>query len=505
MTGFPIPLNENERIKELEKLRFNEWRVSVALSELCAIAAKLLGMPIAQVSLVAETEQVYAGQVGLDVDRTARELAFCAHTIMTSKPFLVENADDDPRFSLNPLVTDSPGVKSYLGIPLETSPGLRIGALCAVDRKPRSFTNNDIEILLSLSQIVVSILISHRMSLELDEQLAGAILLQNDMLPSAAHLAQIQAHCPIDVSSYYNPRDGIGGDIWGIEVTGPQRVMMYIADFTGHGVAAALNAARFHSFVHMMWQRTGKPHCLLQKLNQRLHEVLPVGQFATMFCAMIDFKRETIEFASAGAPPQLYRASPQHPFEVISQSSLPLGILGDAAYANATAPFLEGGELVLYTDGLTETPRPPRSVLTTERLRDFLNKAEEGKDAYQLCQSVVSQLFSDPTVKAEDDITLVIAKHTGRTTEPVVDYEIRGAHLPMRSREAFMEEDDEFNMSMRKFLKKVGVTSQQEIERIVHENHITSGKLKVRAVVTAEGTNLNHIVEGEIELPRRPG
>ncbi len=424
MAGFPVPPNENDRLRELQKLRFNEWGVSAALCELCAIAANLLRTPITHVSLVAENEQIFAGKVGLDADRTAREVAFCAHTIMTSKPFLVENADADPRFCLNPLVTGEPGIKSYLGIPLETSPGVRIGALCAVDRKPRTFNKNDIETLLRLSQIVVSILNSHRMSLELDEQLEAAISLQNAMLPSAARLAQIQAHCPLDVSSYYNPRDGIGGDIWGIDVTGPQRVMIYVADFTGHGVAAALNTARFHSFVHMMWQRTGRPQSLLRKLNQRLHEVLPAGQFATMFCAMIDFKTREIEYASAGAPQQLYRASPQHPFEIISQASLPLGILPDAGYENVTAPFFEGGALVLFTDGLTETPRPPGSILTTDRLRDLLSTAGEDKGARQLCQAIVSRLFSDPATRAEDDITLVVVKHTSLMTELVADFEI---------------------------------------------------------------------------------
>ncbi|MGA7328979.1 MAG: DUF6494 family protein [Rhodomicrobium sp.] len=64
-----------------------------------------------------------------------------------------------------------------------------------------------------------------------------------------------------------------------------------------------------------------------------------------------------------------------------------------------------------------------------------------------------------------------------------------------------MEEEDQFNMSMRKFLKRVGVTSQQEIERVVREGQLKSGTLKVRAVLTAEGTNLNHVIDGEIELP----
>ncbi len=201
---------------------------------------------------------------------------------------------------------------------------------------------------------------------EMERQLAAAIALQSDMLPSSQQLAEIQGGCPLDLASYYKPLDGIGGDIWGTEVIGPQRIMIYIADFTGHGVSAALNTARFHSFVHMELQGTDEPALLLRRLNNRLHAVLPTGQFATMFCATIDFQRQTIEYAAAGAPPQLYRRSSEDQFEVISQPSLPLGILPDVAYESQTVAFRPGGELVLYTDGLVETPKPPRSLYTTE-------------------------------------------------------------------------------------------------------------------------------------------
>lgn len=61
--------------------------------------------------------------------------------------------------------------------------------------------------------------------------------------------------------------------------------------------------------------------------------------------------------------------------------------------------------------------------------------------------------------------------------------------------------DDTFNMSMRKFLKQVGVTSQQEIERIVRDANLSGQKtLNVKVVLSAEGTDLNHVVEGKIEL-----
>ncbi|MCK7612942.1 DUF6494 family protein [Roseibium sediminicola] len=59
---------------------------------------------------------------------------------------------------------------------------------------------------------------------------------------------------------------------------------------------------------------------------------------------------------------------------------------------------------------------------------------------------------------------------------------------------------DDFNMSMRKFLKQVGVTSQQAIENAVRDAGPASGKsYKVKAVITIEELGLEHVVTGEIE------
>ncbi|NIP77237.1 MAG: hypothetical protein GTN90_15180 [Xanthomonadales bacterium] len=58
--------------------------------------------------------------------------------------------------------------------------------------------------------------------------------------------------------------------------------------------------------------------------------------------------------------------------------------------------------------------------------------------------------------------------------------------------------DEAFNMSMRKFLKRVGVTSQQEIEKAVWADK-PRGPLKVRAVISIPELGLEHVVEGEIE------
>ncbi len=65
--------------------------------------------------------------------------------------------------------------------------------------------------------------------------------------------------------------------------------------------------------------------------------------------------------------------------------------------------------------------------------------------------------------------------------------------------------EDTFNMEVRKFLKRLGVSSQREIERAVREALERGalagrGRIKVRATVEAEDVGLNHVVEGEIAL-----
>ncbi|MDQ2091138.1 DUF6494 family protein [Marimonas arenosa] len=63
-----------------------------------------------------------------------------------------------------------------------------------------------------------------------------------------------------------------------------------------------------------------------------------------------------------------------------------------------------------------------------------------------------------------------------------------------------MSEED-FNMSLRKFLKTVGVTSQREIEEAVRKAGSSSGTVPVRMMLSIEELGLEHEVTGEITLP----
>ncbi len=62
-------------------------------------------------------------------------------------------------------------------------------------------------------------------------------------------------------------------------------------------------------------------------------------------------------------------------------------------------------------------------------------------------------------------------------------------------------DEQRVNMSVRKFLKEVGVTSQRELEKVIREiDGRSQQRVKVKMVLTAEGTDLNHVVDGEIDL-----
>jgi hypothetical protein len=60
--------------------------------------------------------------------------------------------------------------------------------------------------------------------------------------------------------------------------------------------------------------------------------------------------------------------------------------------------------------------------------------------------------------------------------------------------------NDDFNMSMRKFLKQVGVTSQKAIEDAMRDAGETSGKTyQAKMVLTLEGLDIEHVVTGTIK------
>ena len=151
------PHNEPDRLAALLAFELLDTPAEAIFDNITALAAHICKTPIALVSLIDAERQWFKSRVGLDVDETSRELAFCAHAINSDELFEVENALLDPRFSDNPLVTDAPDIRFYAGMPLNDGRGHNLGTLCVIDRQPRQLSEEQRQSLRLLAQQTVQL------------------------------------------------------------------------------------------------------------------------------------------------------------------------------------------------------------------------------------------------------------------------------------------------------------------------------------------------------------
>ncbi len=120
---------------------------------LARLAAQVTDCPIALVTVLAGERQWFKARVGLDLQETPREWAFCNHALASGEAFVVGDAALDARFAANPLVTRAPHVRFYAGVPLEDAQGRRFGTLCVLDREPRRLRERELRALRELAAI----------------------------------------------------------------------------------------------------------------------------------------------------------------------------------------------------------------------------------------------------------------------------------------------------------------------------------------------------------------
>ncbi len=154
MQAPPFPENEVKRMAALRSTDLLFTPSEERFDRITRLASRLLGTPIALVSLVADKCQWFKSAQGLDATETPREVSFCGHAILGEQTLVVENAAHDPRFADNPLVTGEPNIRFYAGHPLHTADGSSVGTLCVIDRNPRKFTQEQLEVLRDLAALV---------------------------------------------------------------------------------------------------------------------------------------------------------------------------------------------------------------------------------------------------------------------------------------------------------------------------------------------------------------
>lgn len=158
MQTAPKTLNEMQRLEALRSLNILDTLPEQDFDQITFLASQICDTPIALISLVDEKRQWFKSKIGLAASETSRDLAFCAHAILSDDAFIVSDSTKDPRFSDNPLVTGVPNVRFYAGIPLISPNGFPIGTVCVIDSKQRTLEPRQIQALKALSDQVTRLL-----------------------------------------------------------------------------------------------------------------------------------------------------------------------------------------------------------------------------------------------------------------------------------------------------------------------------------------------------------
>lgn len=165
-----FPPDEHDRLCSLLNCEILDTKAEVVYDDLTTLAAQLCETPVSLVSLVDSDRQWFKSTYGLDVRETHRDSAFCAHAILGRVPFIIEDATQDVRTSDNPLVTGSPHIRFYAGIPLVMKDGYALGTLCVIDTVPRKLSACQLRGLEALARQVVSQLELRRANLALQQK-----------------------------------------------------------------------------------------------------------------------------------------------------------------------------------------------------------------------------------------------------------------------------------------------------------------------------------------------
>ncbi|HJQ96927.1 MAG TPA: sigma 54-interacting transcriptional regulator [Candidatus Polarisedimenticolaceae bacterium] len=172
------PLQNEARLTALRRTALLDSPPEEAFDRLTQLAARILHVPAAYVSLVDGDRQFFKSSVGLpepwsSLRQTPLTHSFCKHTVATGQPFVVSDARENPLVQENLGISEL-GVIAYAGIPLTTNDGLTLGSFCVVDAEPRQWTDEEIGVLRSLAASAMTEIASRRLAEDL-QRLSGEL------------------------------------------------------------------------------------------------------------------------------------------------------------------------------------------------------------------------------------------------------------------------------------------------------------------------------------------
>lgn len=127
-----------------------------AFDRVAALAARLLGMPAASVTIVGEDRIWFKAAYGLDgVREIGRDRGLCASAVCSDNTLVIPDILRDPVAAAHPLAAGPFGMRFYAAAPIITSDGYRLGTVNVLDIRPRTITDADATTLAELAAVVM--------------------------------------------------------------------------------------------------------------------------------------------------------------------------------------------------------------------------------------------------------------------------------------------------------------------------------------------------------------
>lgn len=215
---------------------------------------------------------------------------------------------------------------------------------------------------------------SERERAAIQRDLDNARAIQESILPDKEPIDGI------DLGWSFVPCDDVGGDLLDVVTLPDGKVMVVIADVSGHGLAAALATLSIHSVLRTCIKSGQDAEAMMTMLNEHLCDYLPPGRFVTMLVVIIDPKTGETTSINAGHHSPLVVGSNGEVRELDTGHHLILGVT-PGPMPPVTDRLAADETMLLYTDGLIELNLDDGGMLRVEGLSDLLSKACSEYDA----------------------------------------------------------------------------------------------------------------------------
>lgn len=179
----PIPLNEQERLNSLAEFDIDYSSIESNFKDLALLAAKIAGTEISLVNLIDSVTQWTVSNHGIDITQMPRNDSVCQYTIATDRPLEIMDLSVDERFKDKFYVHGPLNLKYYMGIPLTTSEGYNIGALCVIDSKLKSLSEEQKDLL----KIIASEVVNRLKAMKTINQLKQQVVQSKEIQKKVAH------------------------------------------------------------------------------------------------------------------------------------------------------------------------------------------------------------------------------------------------------------------------------------------------------------------------------